>query len=140
MSAAEGLTITPVRRDGGRPGQEPSWHDREPVALAAGVAALALLALLALAVIRMSDDTTNPAPYLAPVGSNGATTTSPTIKTLTSSSYTVPSVQTSQDTAAPVTTSSEAPPGGPGGADTPTTPTTIFNPYATTTQGNAGHV
>jgi hypothetical protein len=122
--------------------QEPSWHDREPVALAAGVAALVLLGLLTLAVIRMSHDTTDPEPYLAPVGSNGATTTSPTIKTLTSSSsYTVPSVQTSQDSGAPATTSSPSeapPPGGPYTEVPP--PTTIFNPYATTTQGNAGHV
>lgn len=123
--------------------EEPSWHDRQPVALAAGVAALALLAVLALAVIRMSNDTTNPAPYLGPVGSNGmTTTTSPTIRPLTSSSYAVPSVQTSQDTGAPVTTSSEIPSPPVDGPLDPevTTPTTIFNPYATTTQGNAGHV
>lgn len=126
-----------------RPGDEPSWHDREPVALAAGVAAFGLLALLAFAVIQTSQDATNPAPYLGPVESNGATTsTSPSIKPLTSSSYDVPSVQTSQDTGAPSTTTSVAPPSDlPGGPpDTPTTLTTIFNPYATTTPQNAGHV
>jgi hypothetical protein len=132
-----------VRRDDGGPAGEPSWHDREPVALAAGVAAFVLLALLALAVIRMSNDATEPAPYLGPVGSDGTTTTtSPTIKPLTSSSYAVPSVQTSQDTGAPLTTSAVAPPDGPGSdvPDAPPPPATIFNPYSTTTQGNAGHV
>jgi hypothetical protein len=130
-----------VRRDDGGPADEPSWHDREPVALAAGVAAFVLLALLALAVIRMSSDATNPAPYFGPVGSNGATTTtSPTIKPLTSSSYAAPSVQTSQDTGAPATSSVAPPPDGSDVPDAPPPPTTIFNPYATTTQGNAGHV
>jgi hypothetical protein len=131
-----------VVRDDLRPEDEPSWHDREPIALAGGVAAFALLALLAFAVIQTSHDATNPAPYVSPIGPSGATTTSSTIKTLTSSSYTVPSVQTSQDTGAPVTTSSDAPPPPDGGSPYPevTTPTTIFNPYATTPSQNAGHV
>ena len=131
-----------MRRDGGRPAEEPSWHDREPVALAAGVAAFALLGLLALAVIRTSEEATDPAPYLSPAGSNGTTTpTSPTIRTLTTtSSYTVPSAQTSEDSGAPVTTPPDAPSGGSDVPDAPPPPTTIFNPYATTTQGNAGHV
>jgi hypothetical protein len=132
-----------VGRDDLPPGDEPSWHDREPIALIGGVAAFALLALLAFAVIQTSSDATNPEPYLGPVGSNAATTTTPsTIKTLTESSYTVPSVQTSQDTGAPVTTSSAPPPPPDGGSFYPevTTPTTIFNPYATTSSQNAGHV
>ena len=121
--------------------EEPSWHDREPVALAAGVAAFVLLGVLALAVIRTSAGTTDPAPYVSPVGSSG-TTTSSTIKILTTTSnYTVPSAQTSEDSGAPVTTSSAPPAGGTDvPEDAPPPPTTIFNPYATTTQPNAGHV
>jgi hypothetical protein len=130
-----------VRRDEGRPVQEPNWHDREPVALAAGVAAFALLGLLALAVIRTSHDATNPAPFVAPAVPSD-TTTSPTIKILTTTSvYSLPSAQTSEDSGAPVTTSSTPPPVVPGDSEAPPiVPTTIFNPYATTTQGNAGHV
>ena len=120
--------------------EEPSWHDREPVALAAGVAAFVLLGVLALAVIRTSEGTADPAPYVSPVGSSG-TPTSSTIKTLpTTSSYTVPSAQTSEDSGAPVTTSSKPPADGTDVPDAPPPPTTIFNPYATTTQPNAGHV
>lgn len=129
-----------MRRDDGGPA-EPSWHDREPVALAAGVAAFVLLGLLVLAVIRMSSDASNPAPSFGPSGSDGATTTtSPTIKTLSSSSYPVPSVQTSQDSGAPATTSAAPPPEGSDVPDAPPPPSTIFNPYSTTTQPNAGHV
>jgi hypothetical protein len=132
-----------VRRYDGGPADEPSWHDREPVALAAGVAAFVLLALLGFAVLRTSREATEPAPFYGPVPSNGAatTTTSPLIKTLTSSSYPVPSVQTSQYNPPPAppspSSSSEPPPGGP---LYPEVSPTIFNPYAPPPSSNAGHL
>ena len=91
----EGLTIRRVTRDDERPVDEQSWHDRQSVVLVGGAAAFVLVAIVAFAVIRVSRDATEPPQFFAPVPS--ATTSAPAIRTVTpTTSYTVPSVQTSQ--------------------------------------------
>jgi cytoskeletal protein RodZ len=118
---------------------EPRWHDHQNVVIAAGIAAVLLLALLVWAVIntsRWSMSPNTPAPETSAVTSPSARTT----KTTSSTSYSVPRVQTSQDN--PVFT---GPPGesttqGPAGPETTETPTTSTNPYPTTTPTNAGHI
>jgi len=127
--------MPPVNDEDGRL----DWHDHPGVIWAAGVAALALVGLLVYAVIRVSGGSSL-LPGDAPPATSYATTSSSTGRS-TTTSYTVPSVQTSEDTGAPVT-------GPPPEASTEdqsrptetTTSTTIYNPYSSTTPTNAGHI
>ena len=116
---------------------EGSWHDQQPVILTAGVAGLLLLALLVWAVINTADNSSRPPePTMFPTSSVAS---SPyTTESTSSTSYTVPSFQTSEDN--PVITeppSSTSPDEGP---DDDETTTPITNPYPTTTPTNAGHI
>ena len=100
-----------------------------PLVWLAGAAVVALAAILVFAVVRTSRDATPPSGVAPPPLSSVAT--SQTRSTSTTRSYTVPRVQTSEDTA-PVITGppAEAPPVD----DSPSpTSTTIYNPYVTTT-------
>jgi hypothetical protein len=114
-----------------------SWHDQRAVMWAAGLAAVALIALLVVAVMRTSESSDAP-PVVAPAPSVDTMSGSTYTTSSTSTSYPVPSVLTSEDTGAPVTT------GGPTtdepSTDESTTPTSTSNPYGTTTPTNAGHV
>ncbi|WP_051574129.1 hypothetical protein [Mycobacterium sp. URHB0044] len=118
--------------------RQPDWHDHPGVVWAAGVAAVALLGLLVFAVIRVSGGSSllpgdaPPAPTYA--------STSATKSTSTSTSYTVPSVQTSEDTGPPATVPSTDDDPGSDDPESATTSTTTSNPYGTTTPTNAGHV
>lgn len=115
------------------------WHDHPGVIWAAGVAAVALVGLLVYAVIRVSGGSSL-LPGDAPPAPSYATTSSTSKTTSTSTSYTVPSVQTSEDTGPPATVpSTEDNPGSDDSDSTPTS-TTIYNSYGTTTPTNAGHV
>lgn len=117
------------------------WHDHRGVMWAAGVAAVALVGLLVLAVIRTAGDSSRP-PNFAPLGTSEATS-SPSKWTTSSSttSYPVPSVQTSEPTVLVPGPPSDAPTDDSGPEpETPTTSTTIYNPYGTTTPTNAGHI
>jgi hypothetical protein len=119
-----------------------AWHDQQPVMIAAGIAALLLIALLIYAVWRTSHpsfEPPSPGSFDTPSSQQSGYRT-----TATSTSYTVPSVQTSQDNPGVTPPSSsdgpsvdEAP--GGGGATT-TTEWTPTNPYLTTTPTNAGHI
>ena len=116
-----------------------SWHDQQPVIVAAGVAGLLLLAILVWAVIHTANQSSRP-PAPVDFGTSSAASSTYTTKSTTSTSYSVPSVQTSQDN--PV---APAPPGstsadGPGGDETTTSTSTTTNPYLTTTPTNAGHI
>jgi hypothetical protein len=118
---------------------EPSWHDQQPVIVAAGVGGLVLLALLVWAVIHTANKSTTP-PEPVDFPPSSATSSTYTTESTSSTSYTMPSVQTSQDnpivTGPPPSTPSDE---GPGDVET-TTSTTTTNPYPTTTPTNAGHV
>ena len=113
------------------------WHDQQPVILAAGVAGLVLLALLVWAVLNTSENAR--VPDTVPVGPSSATSSTYTTESTTSTSYSVPRVQTSQDN--PVVTGPPASTDDPGDDETTTrTTTTTTNPYLTTTPTNAGHI
>jgi hypothetical protein len=123
--------------DGGR-----EWHDHPGVVWASAAAAVGLVGLLVFAVVRTAGDATYPAGVVPPAASL-ATTAGPTLKTASATTtYSVPSVQTSQATAPEVTgpppeASTEDAPDDPA---TSSTSTTIYNPYVTTTPPAAGHV
>ncbi len=119
------------------PDDDGSWHDQQPVIVAAGVAGLVLLALLVWAVIHTASNSR--VPDTLPEPASSATSSTYTTSSTSSTSYTVPSVRTSQDT--PVIIRPPAPtPEDDGPVDEPTTSTTITNPYVTTTTSNAGHI
>jgi cytoskeletal protein RodZ len=127
--------MPPVNDEDGRL----DWHDHPGVIWAAGVAALALVGLLVYAVIRVSGGSSL-LPGDAPPATSYATTSSSTGRS-TTTSYTVPSVQTSEDTGAPVTgPPPEASTEDQSGPTETTTSTTIYNPYSSTTPTNAGHI
>jgi hypothetical protein len=120
------------------PDDDGSWHDQQPVIVAAGVAGLVLLALLVWAVFDTASNSR--VPDTLPEPPSSATSSTYTTSSTSTTSYTVPSVQTSQDN--PVITRPPAPTSeddGPGGDET-TPSTTITNPYVTTTTSNAGHI
>lgn len=119
--------------------RQPDWHDHPGVIWAAGAAALALVGLLVFAVLRVSGGSSL-LPGDAPPVPTYATTSSSDKSTSTSTSYTVPSVQTSEDTGPPVTIPSTEDDSGSDDSESTTTSTTIYNPYGTTTPTNAGHV
>jgi hypothetical protein len=119
------------------PDDDGSWQDQQPVIVAAGVAGLVLLALLVWAVIHTSANSRVPDTVQEPPSS--ATSSTYTTSSMSSTSYTVPSVQTSQDN--PVITGPPAStPQNDGPDDETTTSATITNPYVTTTTSNAGHI
>ncbi|MDT5069292.1 MAG: hypothetical protein QOK02_5447 [Mycobacterium sp.] len=118
--------------------EQPDWHEQPGVIWAAGAAAVVLVGLLVYAVIRVSDGSSllpNDGPPAPTYASTSATST-----TTSTTTYTVPSVQTSEDTGPPATVPSTEDTPGFDDSDTPTTSTTIYNPYGTTTPTNAGHV
>jgi cytoskeletal protein RodZ len=118
---------------------DPSWHNQKGVVFAAGAAGLVLIALLVWAVIHTSRGSA-PSEQIPPETSSSGSSVYTTPSTSTTS-YSVPTVQTSEDNPADT-----GPPGGstteePGDDGTTTdTPTTISNPYGTTTPTNAGHI
>jgi hypothetical protein len=119
--------------------QDGGWHNNPAVLWAAGLAAVGLLALLVYAVVEMSKgpSATPPQPG-EPLPTYVTSTTSPTGSSSTTTSYPVPSVQTSEDSPGAVTTS-EPTPNLDSESSAPTS-TTIYNPYVTTTNPAAGHV
>jgi hypothetical protein len=122
------------------PDDDGSWHDQQPVIVAAGVAGMVLLALLVWAVIRTADNWSGPPEPVEFVPSS-ATSSMYTTSSTSSTSYSVPRVQTSQDN--PVITGptqSSSTDDGFDGDETTTTSTTTANPYPTTTPTNAGHI
>jgi hypothetical protein len=127
-------------------GDKNGWHDNQSVVWAAGVAAVILLGALIFAVVEMSGGSTDPPGPRAPLPSYATTSGSRTsTSSTTSTSYPVPSVQTTEllpgAPTAPIATTDQ-PTDQVTDLDTPspTTSTTIFNPYVTTTQPAAGHV
>ncbi|CAN5146181.1 hypothetical protein BH09ACT8_BH09ACT8_08790 [soil metagenome] len=118
------------------------WHDQAAVVWAAGVAAVLLVGVLIYAVVQTSGgrSTSPPQPggplptYATPSSTSGTSTSS--------SSYPVPSVQTSELSPGMPTATTDQPTEQAPDNDTatPTTPTTIYNPYVTTTNPAAGHV
>jgi cytoskeletal protein RodZ len=127
--------MPPVTDDG-----RPDWHDHPGVIWAAGAAAVALVGLLVFAVLQVSDGSSQPGDM--PLPDTSAASTSTSRKTAsTSSSYTVPSVQTSEPTGPAVSgPPPEASTEDQSGPTETTTSTTIYNPYGTTTPTNAGHI
>ncbi len=127
-------------RDDDRRVEDHSWADNQNLVLASGVAGLALVGLLVFAVVRVSEGSVDPPPVRSTDASVGTTESSFTTPS-SSTSYTLPSVQTSEFTPGPVT---PPPPGSPEAGDpssTSATPTTIYNPYApTSSAGSAGHI
>jgi cytoskeletal protein RodZ len=116
-----------------------SWHDQQPVIVAAGVAGLVLLALLLWAVIHTSANSR--VPDTVPIPSSSDTLSTYTTSSTSSTSYAVPSAVTSQDNPVVTGPTESSPRDGPGGPGTTTeTPTTTANPYVTTTPPIAGHV
>jgi hypothetical protein len=107
---------------------------------AAGVAAVVLLGILVFAVVRMSAsmDTVRPPGSPAPPTSVAGTSAT-TRRTAPSTSYPVPSVQTSQAGGPVVSDPADDAP-APDDATTSSTSATTSNPYNTTTPTNAGHV
>ncbi|WP_319458081.1 MULTISPECIES: hypothetical protein [unclassified Mycobacterium] len=122
-----------------------SWHDSQAAVVAGGLAALVLLGLLLYGVMRVARDSTDRPPQVVYPSTSVATTPASRLKTPTSTSYPMPSVQTSQETTPPVTgPPTDSPSEDPGDSGdsgvTQDTPTTIYNPYTTTTTANAGHI
>jgi cytoskeletal protein RodZ len=118
---------------------EPSWHDQQPVIVAAGVAAVVLLVLLVWAVIHTANKSSRP-PEPVEFPSSSAASSTYTTNSTSTTHYTVPSVQTSQENPV-VTAPSASTPTDDGRSDVETTtPTTTANPYLTRTPTNAGHI
>ena len=116
-----------------------SWQDQQPLILAAGGAGLVLLALLVWAVIDTSANSR--VPDTVQFAPSSAASSTYTTKSTSSTSYSVPRVQTSQDNPVvpgPAGSTPTDAPGGPG--TTAETPTTTTNPYVTTTTSIAGHI
>jgi hypothetical protein len=119
------------------------WHDNQSVVWAAGAVAVILLGVLIFAVVEMSGGSTNPPVPGAPLHSYATMSGSRTsTSSTTTTSYPVPSVQTSELSPGAPTVTTDQPTDQVPDLDppSPTTSTTIFNPYATTTQPAAGHV
>jgi hypothetical protein len=113
-----------------------SWHDQQPVIVAAGVAGLLLLALLVWAVVHTSANSR--VPDTVPIPSPSDTSSTYTTSSTSSTSYSVPSVLTSQDNPVVTGPTESSPADGP--ETTTDAPTTTINPYLTTTTPNAGHI
>jgi hypothetical protein len=119
------------------------WYDNQTLVLASGVAGLVLVGLLIFAVVRVADHSVDP-PDIRDLDSSVATTGSSFTTSTTTTSYSVPSVQTSELGPAPA--GPPPPPAAPPSEEgaqpsTADTPTTIYNPYApATSTGSAGHI
>lgn len=100
---------------------------------------MVLLALLLWAVIRTADKSSRP-PEPVEFAPSSATSSTYTTKPTSSTSYSVPRVQTSQDNPVVTGPPGESPAEAPGDTETTDTPTTTSNPYVTTTPTNAGHI
>lgn len=100
---------------------------------------MVLLALLLWAVIRTADKSSRP-PEPVEFAPSSATSSIYTTKPTSSTSYSVPRVQTSQDNPVVTGPPGESPAEAPGDTETTDTPTTTSNPYVTTTPTNAGHI
>jgi hypothetical protein len=115
-----------------------SWHDQQPVIVAAGVAGVVLLMILVWAVMDTADNSSRP-PEPTDLPPSSETSSTYTTSSSSSTSYTLPSVQTSQDN--PIVTGPPTPTRSDDGpADETTTSSTLTNPYLTTTPTNAGHI
>lgn len=123
--------------------RDEGWQDSTPVAVAGGVSALALVGLLVYAVVSVSHGAVEPPPAAVPpapstaVSSTSAPRTSEPRTLTATTSYPVPSPQTSDGVPPP------APPPPSESEDSQPTEspsTTASDPYATTTTGSAGHV
>jgi cytoskeletal protein RodZ len=118
------------------------WHNQASVVWAAGVAAVLLLGVLIFAVVHMSGGSpTSPPEPGAPLPSY-ATPSATTATGTSSTSYAVPSVQTSEPSPGLSTDTTDQPTEQAPDTETAitSTPTTIYNPYVTTTNPAAGHV
>ncbi len=130
-----GLTIRPVRDDDER-GPAGTGTKAGPPCLPVAWRHSSCLACSATAVIRVSRDSVDPPAVVFPSTSVATTPGVDGQRPSTSTSYLVPSVQTSEATGPPVTAAPPEPPTGrfgPAGSRPRTTPTTIYNPYATST-------
>jgi hypothetical protein len=120
------------------------WHDNQGLVWASGVAGLVLIGVLVYAVVQVSQSSVDAPDIRYPDTPTSTVETSYTTPTTTTTSYLPPNVQTSEINPGPAAPPPDAPTDGgdtAGPGDTPTTPTTIYNPYApTTTTGSAGHV
>ena len=117
------------------------WHNQVSVVWAAGAAAVLLLGVLIYAVLQMSSGgAPGPPEPGAPLPSYA--TPSSTSGTTSTTSYAVPSVQTSEPSPGMPSASTDQSTGQAPDTDTstPATSTTIYNPYVTTTNPAAGHV
>jgi hypothetical protein len=115
---------------------EPDWHDQRPIVMTAGVAALILVAILVYAVSCTSDS--SKVPETVPIPTSSATPSTYTTPSTSTTSYSVPSVQTSEDNPvapgppASGTTSEES------SSEEPSDELSTTDPYATTTSSSAG--
>jgi len=120
-----------------------SGDDRKWVP-AAGVAAAVLVGSLVFGVVHTARNATHPAPPASiPSPATSSAPRHPVLSTPPPTSYAVPTAQTSAG--APEPSTSSAGPVPPVPADSAPesavpAPTTIFNPYATTTAPNAGAI
>ena len=139
MLVADDLHIDP---DEDGPQSSISGQDRRWLMLS-GAAALVVIVLLVLAVLHTARSSTTPSGVPGTTSAPSSTSSPATVSRVPSStSYSPPSVQTSEAgttvepiapiETAPVAPTQEAP------TSTPSPPTTIFNPYATTSVPNAG--
>ncbi|MET0473982.1 MAG: hypothetical protein ABW001_05020 [Mycobacterium sp.] len=112
------------------------WHDQRGVTWAAAVAAVALIVLLVVAVLRTGSSN---APSVAPPQVSEVTTSESAVGSVSpTTSYPVPSVQTSEDASPELPSTGDATPQE--SPATATTSTTTANPYVTTTTQNGGAV
>jgi hypothetical protein len=116
--------------------------EHRAVIWAAGLAAAVLVGILVFAVVRTSTDSVRPPGPVTPATSVAGTSATAR-PTSSSTSYTVPSVQTSQAGAPVVSDPATVPVDEAPALDDPaassSTPT-VSNPYNTTTPTNAGHI
>lgn len=127
-----------VRYDDDRRTDDTSWHDSTQAMVTGAIAALILVGLLIYAVVRVSGGSGDRPPLPNVVPSTSSATATSGLKTPASTSYTLPSAQTSEPVPLlpPGPPAVDAPANDPPAEET-STPTTIYNPYATTTQPNA---
>ncbi|MCV7225621.1 hypothetical protein [Mycolicibacterium komossense] len=129
--------------DSDGPDAQGGWHNQQSVVWSAGVAAVVLLGVLIYAVVQMASGPDRPSGPPPPLPTyQSASKTPESTSSSTTTSYPVPSVQTSQDFPGAVISPTDQPSTDVPAPDVPTTqtPTTIYNPYVTTTNPAAGHV
>jgi len=106
--------------------------------MAAGAAGLVLLALLVWAVVHTANNSR--VPDAVPIPSSSATSLTYTTSSTSSTGYSRPGVQTSQNNPVITGPTESSPSDDRPGDDETTTPSTTTNPYLTTTPTNAGHI